>query len=95
MANDPLADVISLDEAAGDLGIKPVTLRAAAGDGRFYAKKVGNTWITTHAAVEAYRRDRLGKVGRPNLAAFRSSLEAVVGRDGRLGVPQREPRRKS
>jgi hypothetical protein len=60
-----LDDIISLADAAQDLGIDPSGLRAQAAAGRLQARLVGKTWITTRQEVERYRRDRLGRVGRP------------------------------
>lgn len=56
--------VLSMPEAAALLGIKPDTLRQQAQNGILTATKVGQTWVTTEAAVEQYRADRLGRRGR-------------------------------
>jgi hypothetical protein len=58
-------DIITLAEAGELLGRSPTTLRHQAASGRFRAKLVGKTWVTTRAEVERYRRDSLGKPGRP------------------------------
>ena len=58
-------DLLSLAEAAEELGVAPVTLRAAIGRGRFSARKFGPVWVTTRAEVERYRRESLGQRGRP------------------------------
>ena len=58
-------DLLSLAEAADELGIAAVTLRAARERGRFAARLFGNTYVTTRAEVERYRREHLGQVGRP------------------------------
>lgn len=61
-----LDDIISLRDAADALGITATTLRAQAAQGRFEARNIpGLGWITTHQAVERYRAERLGRVGRP------------------------------
>jgi hypothetical protein len=61
-----LDDIISLAQAADELGLAAVTLRAQAAAGRFEARNIaGLGWITTHQAVEHYRAERLGRVGRP------------------------------
>jgi hypothetical protein len=60
-----LEDVISLAEAAEQLGLAQVTLRSQAAAGRIRAKLVGKTWITTRGEVERYRREVLGRIGRP------------------------------
>lgn len=62
-----LDDIIDLATAAEDLGLAPVTMRAAVSRGRLDARKVGNTWITTRQEVERYRRESLGAVGRPSI----------------------------
>lgn len=59
-------DLMSLAEAAEDLELAPVSLRAAVARGTFRARKFGNTWVTTRAEVERYRREKLGQVGRPS-----------------------------
>ena len=60
-----MTDILSLAEAASRLGISPTTLRHAAQSGTLDAKRIGNSWATTPAAVERYRAERLGRVGRP------------------------------
>lgn len=60
-----LDDIITLAEGAQDLGIAAVTLRAQAGKGVLQARRVGNTWITTKQEIARYRRDHLGRIGRP------------------------------
>lgn len=64
-----LDDLRDLNQAAAELGLAPVTLRAQAANGRFLAKKIGSTWITTSQEIERYRREQLGQVGRPALLA--------------------------
>lgn len=58
-------EILTLADAAAALSIAPVTLRAAIARGTFRARKFGNTWITTLEEVERYRRENLGRVGRP------------------------------
>lgn len=60
-----LDDVIDLATAADELGIAASTLRHQASVGRLRAKQVGKTWITTRQEVARYRREHLGKPGRP------------------------------
>lgn len=60
-----LDDLLSLAEAAEDLGTDPSWLRAEAAAGRFEAKLVGKTWVTTIQARDRYRAERAGRVGRP------------------------------
>jgi hypothetical protein len=74
-----LDDVISLRDAADELGITPTTLRAQAAEGRFEARNIeGLGWITTQQAVERYREERLGKVGRPRVIK-RGPVKITVG----------------
>lgn len=58
-------DILTLAEAAELLDRSPNTLRAQVKAGHLRARLIGKTWITTHAEVERYRREHLGKVGRP------------------------------
>lgn len=90
-----LDDVISLAEAGEDLGIDPSGLRAQAAAGRFEAKLVGKTWVTTKQAVEAYRRDRLGQVGRPPsiLKPQRPPFADVLGDPDEPNILGDRPRR--
>lgn len=60
-----MEELISLADAAELLGVAQVTLRAARARGRFDAKLFGNTYVTTRAEVERYRRENLNQVGRP------------------------------
>ena len=62
---DDLKNLLDLSEAAAELGIAPVTLRAAIKNGALRARKFGNTWVTTRAEVDRYRTDWLGRIGRP------------------------------
>jgi hypothetical protein len=64
-----LEDIITLAEAAAELGIASVTLRAAVGRGRLRARLIGKTWVTTRDEVERYRRESLGQPGRPPRAS--------------------------
>jgi excisionase family DNA binding protein len=62
---DQLNDIMTLAEAADELGIAASTLRHQASTGRLRARLIGKTWVTTRDEVERYRREQLGKVGRP------------------------------
>lgn len=62
-----MEELMSLAEAAEELGIAPVTLRAAVARGTLRARKFGQTWVTTHDEVDRYARHSLGQVGRPPL----------------------------
>lgn len=72
-------DLLSLAQAADRLGVAPVTLRVAVGRGRFNARKIGKTWVTTDDEVERYRQDHLGRRGRPR----KTSMNARGG-DGQV-----------
>ena len=65
MDHNCLDEVVALNEAADELGLARVTLRAQAGRGILVARNLGTTWITTRKEVERYRREHLGKLGRP------------------------------
>lgn len=79
-----LDDIISVAEAAEQLGIAGATLRAQAVAGRIDARNVGTTWITTRQEVERYRRENLGRRGRPyNPHVF----HAVKWMGGAYGIP--------
>jgi excisionase family DNA binding protein len=58
--SDPLAEgeFISLREAAFLAGLSEHTLRNYAARGRLRAKKIGNVWLTTKAAVAEYLASR-------------------------------------
>jgi hypothetical protein len=55
-------DLLSVGDAARELGLAPVTLRAAIG-GHLTAVKGGRDWVLTGAEVERYRRESLGQSG--------------------------------
>ena len=58
---DPLAsgDLITLKQASANSGFSTGYLRSIAQRGRLKAKKLGNSWLTTMAAVEEYKRTRM------------------------------------
>ena len=59
-----LSDLLSLEEAARLAGRSPITLRWAARDGKLYAHRVGQDWVTTGEAVATYMAFRArGPVG--------------------------------
>ena len=57
-------DVIPLRDAATVLGLAHTTLARQARLGRIEATKVGPIWVTTRAALEAYKSKSLGRPGR-------------------------------
>jgi excisionase family DNA binding protein len=58
-------DWMTLQEAGAKLGVSPLTLRRQAQLGQLAAVKRGRDWMTTTAAVDAYRAEHKGRVGRP------------------------------
>jgi hypothetical protein len=71
---DDLDNLRDLAAAADELGLAPVTLRAAVERGRFRARKFGNAWVTTTQEIERYRRENLGKVGRPKTLSEKTQI---------------------
>jgi excisionase family DNA binding protein len=57
--------LLTLTQAAAALEISASTLRHQVHNGVLPATLIGKTWVVTRADVERYRRDHLGKVGRP------------------------------
>jgi hypothetical protein len=68
LKNDCLDEILDLATAADELGLGASTLRAAVKRGRLEARVLGKTWITTRAEVDRYRRESLGRIGRPKVA---------------------------
>lgn len=58
-------DIVTLAEAGALLDRSPTTLRHQVKIGRLQARLIGKTWVTTRAEVERYRRESLGRMGRP------------------------------
>ena len=79
MGNDD--DQLTLAQAAVLLGLAPATLRMQVKAGRLGARLTGQTWVTTPADVEAYRRDHLGRRGRPRKPGGLQGLLAAIGQD--------------
>lgn len=57
--------VLTLAQAGARLGISPTTLRHQVAVGRLTAVLYGKTYVVSEAELERYRRDSLGKPGRP------------------------------
>jgi excisionase family DNA binding protein len=57
---DPLTigDLMSMVEAAEKSGFSSDFLRELAAKGRLKAKRTGNIWLTTLAAIEEYKESR-------------------------------------
>lgn len=58
--------MLTLTEAADQLGLAASTLRHQVHAGRLRARLVGKTYVVTPGEIERYRREHLGKVGRPS-----------------------------
>jgi excisionase family DNA binding protein len=58
--------VLTLTEAAGQLGLAASTLRHQVQTGRMRARLMGKTYVVTEREVERYRASSLGKPGRPS-----------------------------
>lgn len=56
---------LTLAEAARELGLAASTLRHQVQAGRLRARLVGKTYVVTAGELERYRREHLGRVGRP------------------------------
>ncbi len=57
--------MLTLTEAAAQLGLSASTLRHQVQSGRLRARMVGKTYVVTAREVERYRREHLGRPGRP------------------------------
>ena len=58
--------MLTLTEAAAQLGLAASTLRHQVQAGRLRARLIGKTYVVTAREVERYRAERLGKPGRPS-----------------------------
>ena len=58
--------MLTLVEAADELGVTASTLRHQVQAGRLRARLLGKTYVVTPREVERYRREHLGKPGRPS-----------------------------
>jgi excisionase family DNA binding protein len=60
-----LDGLVTVDEAAADLGLRPVTIRAQYRRGRLTGRRLGRRLILIdRESVTAYRIDHLGPRGR-------------------------------
>lgn len=57
--------LLTLAQAAERLGRSVNTLREQIRRGRLHAQKIGRDWLVEEAEVERYRRENLGRAGRP------------------------------
>ncbi len=71
-------------EAAAMLGISPQAVRTAAWIGTLQVEKINPRLnMVTREAIEAYRRDYLGRVGRPSRKKAAATRKAAAPRDDR------------
>jgi predicted RNase H-like HicB family nuclease len=66
-----LDEIVPLADAAAELGLGSSSLRHQAAKGQLVARVLGKTWITTRDEVERYRREHLGRLGRPKGSSTR------------------------
>jgi excisionase family DNA binding protein len=56
--------MLTVAEAAAELGVSPITIRRAVGNGTITPARLnGRTYLIPRAQVERYRRDSLGQPG--------------------------------
>jgi len=58
--------MLTLTEAADELGLAASTLRHQVQAGRLRARLVGKTYVITEGELARYRAEHLGKPGRPS-----------------------------
>jgi excisionase family DNA binding protein len=58
--------VLTLTEAADQLGLAASTLRHQVQAGRLRATLIGKTYVVTEGELDRYRAEHLGKPGRPS-----------------------------
>jgi excisionase family DNA binding protein len=61
--------MLTLTEAAAELGISAATLRHQVQGGRLAARLFGKTYVISRVELERYRATSLGKPGRPSRRA--------------------------
>ena len=83
---EDLDDLLTLADAAEELGLAPVTLRSAIARGRLRARQFGKTWITTRAEVDRYRRESLGRAGRPRDTTVLATIPWPAHEAGELRI---------
>ena len=57
--------MLTLAQAAAQLGVAASTLRHQVQVGRLAATLYGKTYVVSEAELDRYRRESLGKPGRP------------------------------
>ena len=58
--------MLTLTEAADQLGLAASTLRHQVQAGRLRATLIGKTYVITEGELARYRAEHLGKIGRPS-----------------------------
>ena len=58
--------MLTLTEAADQLGLSASTLRHQVQAGRLRARLIGKTYVVTEREIERYRATSLGQPGRPS-----------------------------
>lgn len=76
-----MEDLLTLAEAAAELGLSTATLRAHVQDGRLAVRLFGKTYVTTRAEVDSYRRESLGQASQPAAALPRQKGEDATKTD--------------
>jgi excisionase family DNA binding protein len=62
--------LLSVTQAATELGIHPDSLRQAIVQGRLAAQKIGHAWIVRRADLDAYRLRRPNSQRKPGRASL-------------------------
>lgn len=65
--------MMTLNQAAAALDVRPATLRQQIAAGRLAAAKIGPLWVVDAREVERYRRESLGQPGAPKKKRRRRS----------------------
>ncbi len=81
-------DLLPLKDAAARFGVKVDRLRRAAWDGRLDARQVGNQWMTSVAAVEAFLRGGDRRRSRANPRQVQPREGAAMARIIAVAVPK-------
>ena len=59
------SDMLTVAEAAAELGISPITIHRAVGNGTITPARLNRrTYLLPRSEVERYRRDSLGQPGK-------------------------------
>ena len=56
--------MMTLIDAASELGLSPATLRRQIANGALRGRKVGNTWTITRRELDRYRVEHRGRTGQ-------------------------------